>query len=106
MKPEVASVVQDHAEAFAARIAETLGTSVDIYVGYILQSCLLLLTSTQDWLHCYALDGISGHLYHPRGLHSLTDPEDHKIMSEMTYSSGLTSMPSLCTSSPIPLTPA
>ena len=106
MKPEVASVVQDHAEAFATRIAETLGTNVDIYVGSILQSCSLLLTSAQDWLHCYALDGISGHLYHPRGLHSLTDPEDHKIMSEMTYSNGLTSTSSLSASSPIPLIPA
>ncbi|KAI0775560.1 cytochrome P450 [Trametes elegans] len=71
-RPEVSSVIQDHAEAFVARCTEGLGSSVDIYV----------------WLHCYALDGITGHLFHPHGTHSLTEPGDLELMKELSYSNG------------------
>ncbi len=47
----------------------------------------------QVLLHCYALDGITGHLFYPSGLHSLTDPEDYKIMHEISYSTGLRRRP-------------
>ena len=33
MKPEVASVVQDHAEAFISRVTDNLGASIDVYVS-------------------------------------------------------------------------
>ncbi|KAI9065996.1 cytochrome P450 [Trametes sanguinea] len=73
MRPEVSSVVQEHAEAFAAKCADRVGESVDIYA----------------LLHCYALDGVTGHLFYPHGTHSLSDPEDLKIMKELSYSNGL-----------------
>ncbi|OSC98049.1 cytochrome P450 [Trametes coccinea BRFM310] len=74
MRPEVFSVVQEHAEAFAGKCAERIGESVDIYA----------------LLHCYALDGVTGHLFYPHGTHSLTDAEDLKIMKELSYANGLT----------------
>ncbi|RDX48819.1 cytochrome P450 [Lentinus brumalis] len=71
--PDVASVIQDHADALVAKVSESLGTSQDIYV----------------LLHCFALDAITGHLFHPRGLHSLNNPAELKIMQELSYSNGL-----------------
>ncbi|KAI0365355.1 cytochrome P450 [Pilatotrama ljubarskyi] len=73
MRPEVTSMIQEHVDAFVAKCAESLGRSVDIYV----------------LLHCYALDGITGHLFYPHGLHSLTDPHDLEMMKELSYSNGL-----------------
>ncbi|KAI0629803.1 cytochrome P450 [Trametes polyzona] len=73
MRPEVLSTIQDNVDAFMAKCAEHEGRSLDIYV----------------WLHCYALDGITGHLFYPHGLHSLTDPRDLEIMKELSYSSNL-----------------
>ncbi|KAI1783564.1 cytochrome P450 [Ganoderma leucocontextum] len=72
-KPEVAFVIQENVDAFVARATERLGLSVDIY----------------DLLHCFSLDGITGHLFYPNGLHSVTDPEDHKLMEELSYTNGL-----------------
>ncbi|TBU44047.1 cytochrome P450 [Dichomitus squalens] len=72
-KPEVSSVIQENVDAFMSRATERLGASVDIY----------------DLLHCFSLDGITGHLFHPSGLHSQSDPKDHKFMEELSYSSGL-----------------
>ena len=31
-QPDIASMVQDHADAFASRVADNIGTSVDVYV--------------------------------------------------------------------------
>ncbi|KAH9849430.1 cytochrome P450 [Lenzites betulinus] len=69
MRPEVVSVLQDHVDAFLTECSRSAGQSVDIYL----------------LLHCYALDGITGHLFHPNGLHSLTNPRDFKMMEELTY---------------------
>ncbi|KAI0738891.1 cytochrome P450 [Daedaleopsis nitida] len=69
MSPDVASVVQEHATAFVTRISENLGTSQDVFA----------------LLHCFALDGITNHLFYPRGLHSLSNDEDYKLMKELTY---------------------
>ncbi|KAI0671192.1 cytochrome P450 [Trametes maxima] len=71
MRPEVVSTIQSHAETFVSKCTERLGQSVDIYM----------------WLHCYALDGITGHLFYPHGLHSLTEPRDLDMMKELSYSS-------------------
>ncbi|KAL1937820.1 hypothetical protein VTO73DRAFT_12839 [Trametes versicolor] len=71
MRPEVVSAMQDNVDAFLSRCEENLGRSVDIYV----------------LLHCYALDGITGHLFYPHGLHSLSDEHDLAIMKELSYSS-------------------
>jgi hypothetical protein len=40
-------------------------------------------------LHCFALDGASQHLFAPHGTNSLSDPEDFKIMQEMSYADSL-----------------
>ncbi|KAG9517829.1 cytochrome P450, partial [Aureobasidium melanogenum] len=40
-------------------------------------------------LHCFALDGASQHLFAPYGTNSLSDPEDFKIMQEMSYADSL-----------------
>jgi len=40
-------------------------------------------------LHCFALDGASQHLFAPNGTNSLSDPEDLKIMEEMSYADSL-----------------
>ncbi|KAH9891884.1 cytochrome P450 [Cubamyces lactineus] len=73
MRPEASSVVQEHAEAFLSKCAESVGRGVDVYA----------------LLHCYALDGITGHLFHPHGTHSITDPNDLAIMKELSYSTSL-----------------
>ena len=31
-QPDIASMVQDHAKTFASKVADNLGTSVDVYV--------------------------------------------------------------------------
>ncbi|EIW52300.1 cytochrome P450 [Trametes versicolor FP-101664 SS1] len=69
MRPEVSAVVQEHVDAFVEKCAESAGRSVDVYL----------------LLHCFALDGITGHMFHPNGLHSLTNPRDFAMMEELTY---------------------
>ncbi|KAI0357655.1 cytochrome P450 [Trametes cingulata] len=69
MRPEVTSVVQEHVDAFINKCVENPGHSVDVYL----------------LLHCFALDGITGHLFHPHGLHSLSRPRDYAMMEELTY---------------------
>lgn len=91
MRPEVVSAMQDNVGAFLSRCEENLGHSVDIYVSvqkhhsrnYIARD----LQIPQILLHCYALDGITGHLFYPHGLHSLSDEHDLAIMKELSYSS-------------------
>ncbi len=66
---------------------------------YTCVHCLLVLAYslqlaiTQLLLHCFALDGITGHMFHPHGLHSLTDPRDFAMMEELTYPTLLKGMP-------------
>ncbi|KAI0823955.1 cytochrome P450 [Trametes gibbosa] len=69
-RPEVLDTIEEHVEAFMTRCSDSLGRSTDIYI----------------LLHCYALDGITGHLFYPHGLHSLTDANDFEIMKELSYS--------------------
>ncbi|KAH9897642.1 cytochrome P450 [Cubamyces lactineus] len=71
MRPEVSLVVQEHAETFVAICADRAGRSIDVYL----------------LLHCYALDGVTGHMFHPSGLRSLTDPQDFELMKELTFPS-------------------
>ncbi|KAH9850147.1 cytochrome P450 [Lenzites betulinus] len=72
-RPDVLATIEEHVEAFMSRCSEHLDSSLDIYI----------------WLHCYALDGITGHLFYPHGLHSLSDAHDLEIMKELSYSSNL-----------------
>ncbi|KAG2170506.1 hypothetical protein VTO58DRAFT_107481 [Aureobasidium pullulans] len=57
-----------------------------------LQNCLAEDGGDADvyvHLHCFALDGASQHLFAPNGTNSLSDPEDLKIMEEMSYADSL-----------------
>ncbi|KAI0363960.1 cytochrome P450 [Pilatotrama ljubarskyi] len=69
MRAEKIAFVQDNVDAFIAKCTETPGRSVDVYI----------------WLHCFALDCITAHLFHPHGLHSFTDARDYEMMEELTY---------------------
>ncbi|CZT40831.1 related to benzoate 4-monooxygenase cytochrome P450 [Rhynchosporium secalis] len=73
MRPQVMEGIQDRAEAFAKRCAESQGTSLDAYI----------------WLHCFALDCASHHLFHPYGTHSIDDNEDFEMMEEQSYHDSL-----------------
>ncbi|TBU21998.1 cytochrome P450 [Dichomitus squalens] len=73
MKPDVSSVIQQTVDAFVTRATEHVGASVDIY----------------DLLHCFGLDGVTGHLFSPSGLHSQTNDDDHELMKQLAYPSDL-----------------
>ncbi|KAL2075839.1 hypothetical protein VTL71DRAFT_782 [Oculimacula yallundae] len=73
MRPQVMAGIQERAEAFAKKCAESKGTSMDAYV----------------WLHCYALDCASHHLFHPYGTHSIDDEKDFEMMEEQSYHNSL-----------------
>ncbi|KAI0775634.1 cytochrome P450 [Trametes elegans] len=68
-RAEVYSVLEEHVETFITKCTENLISGVDVYV----------------LLHCFALDGVTGHMFYPNGLHSLTDPGDFAMMKELTY---------------------
>ncbi|KAI0333961.1 cytochrome P450 [Cubamyces sp. BRFM 1775] len=71
MRPEVSLVVQEHVEAFIGICAGEIGKSIDIYL----------------LLHCFAIDSVTGHMFYPYGLHSLTEPRDFELMKELTFPS-------------------
>ena len=47
--------------------------------------------TTQVWLHCYALDGVTNFMFSPGGLQSLDSENDFEIMEELTYHQSLQS---------------
>ena len=59
--------LQERAKTFTETCLST--GNVDVYVK----------------LHCYALDGVTHHLFHPYGTNSLTDPKDLEMMKELSY---------------------
>ncbi|TVY85498.1 Pisatin demethylase [Lachnellula suecica] len=69
MRPSVVGGIQERADAFVEKCVETGKRSLDIYV----------------YLHCYALDCASHHLFHPYGTHSIERKEDQKMMEELSY---------------------
>ncbi|KAI0642824.1 cytochrome P450 [Trametes meyenii] len=71
LRPEVISIVEDVVETFVAKCTENAGCAVDIYA----------------LLHCYSLDGVTGHMFSPNGLRSLTEPRDFAMMKQLTYPS-------------------
>ncbi|KAF8866807.1 cytochrome P450 [Acephala macrosclerotiorum] len=72
MQPEVMGGIQDRANAFVKRCEESKGTGMDAYV----------------YLHCFALDCASHHLFAPYGTKSIDGP-DLKIMEELSYHDSL-----------------
>ncbi|TFK51092.1 cytochrome P450 [Heliocybe sulcata] len=75
MQPNILAGIRERAVAFVAKVSQDYAArgSVNVYVP----------------LHCYALDCITHHLFHPYGTHSIEDPEDLKIMQELSYHDSL-----------------
>ncbi|TVY17621.1 putative sterigmatocystin biosynthesis P450 monooxygenase [Lachnellula arida] len=69
MRPSVVGGVQERAAAFVMKCAESGRESLDVYV----------------YLHCYALDCATHHLFHPYGTHSIEREEDLEMMQELSY---------------------
>ncbi|KAH0536825.1 hypothetical protein FGG08_006323 [Glutinoglossum americanum] len=70
---QVIEGIRERARAFVSKCSEPPGASIDVYV----------------YLHCYALDCITHLLFHPFGTRSIEDPEDLKMMQELSYSDSL-----------------
>lgn len=49
----------------------------------------IVLTRRKVILHCYALDCASHFLFNPGGSNTLNDPEDFKMMKELSYHDSL-----------------
>ncbi|KEQ92507.1 hypothetical protein AUEXF2481DRAFT_7592 [Aureobasidium subglaciale EXF-2481] len=73
MRPETIDALTERAKQFLENCLAENGGDADVYVH----------------LHCFALDGASQHLFAPYGTNSLKDPEDFKIMEEMSYADSL-----------------
>ncbi|KAH9922031.1 cytochrome P450 [Amylocystis lapponica] len=75
MRSDVVSGLKERAEIFVSRCTEEAAASVNVYL----------------YLHCYALDCITHHLFHPYGLKSLTESSDLATMKELSYQDSLRS---------------
>ncbi|PCH40542.1 cytochrome P450 [Wolfiporia cocos MD-104 SS10] len=73
MQAEVMDGIRERAEGFVARCTEKAGVAADIYI----------------YLHCYALDCITYHLYDPHGIRSLTEAPDLMKVKELLYHDNL-----------------
>ncbi|KAI4716704.1 putative cytochrome P450 [Aureobasidium sp. EXF-10727] len=73
LRPETVDGLTKRAKRFLENCLREEGADADVYVH----------------LHCFALDGASQHLFAPYGTNSLEDPEDFKIMQEMSYADSL-----------------
>ncbi|KAI9771949.1 MAG: hypothetical protein M1839_002582 [Geoglossum umbratile] len=73
LQPAVIGAIRERARTFVSNCTRRAGTGVDVYV----------------YLHCYALDCITHLLFHPFGTHSIEDPEDLKMVRELSYYSSL-----------------
>lgn len=70
MQPDVVTGIQERAQQFVAKCTEKTGSvSVDIYV----------------YLHCYAIDCTTYHLFDPHGLNSLTSAADLAKVMELSH---------------------
>ncbi|KAH6680345.1 cytochrome P450 [Halenospora varia] len=75
VRHEVIGGIEKLAAAFMKKCDEFKGNSMDAYV----------------YLHCYALDCASHHFFYPYGTHSISDPEDFKMMEDLSYHESLKS---------------
>ncbi|KZT11776.1 cytochrome P450 [Laetiporus sulphureus 93-53] len=69
MQPETMTGIQERAEQFVEKCTEKPGAPVDIYI----------------YLHCYALDCVTYHLFDPLGMQSLTQASDLLRVKELSY---------------------
>ncbi|KUJ21876.1 cytochrome P450 monooxygenase [Mollisia scopiformis] len=72
MHPEVLGGIQDRANAFIRICEKSKGTGMDAYI----------------YLHCFALDCASHHLFHPYGTKSI-EGADLNMMEELSYHDSL-----------------
>ncbi|KAE8451562.1 hypothetical protein EG329_003635 [Mollisiaceae sp. DMI_Dod_QoI] len=77
MHPQVLGGIQDRATAFVKRCEESGRSGMDVYI----------------YLHCFALDCASHHLFHPRGTKSI-EGKDLNMMEELSYHDSLMSLQS------------
>ncbi|KAK6387681.1 hypothetical protein LTS17_000950 [Exophiala oligosperma] len=77
MKPDILSGISEHAKDFLNQCTKACITQgyADIYV----------------YLHCFALDGVTHQLFHPRGTHANRDEKDYRLMKELSYHDSLKS---------------
>ncbi|EPQ55074.1 cytochrome P450 [Gloeophyllum trabeum ATCC 11539] len=77
MQSGVLSGIEERARMFVKKVLQECAAQkcVNVYVP----------------LHCYALDGITHHLFHPFGTHAVEDDEDLKMMQELSYHDSLKS---------------
>ncbi|KZT23520.1 cytochrome P450 [Neolentinus lepideus HHB14362 ss-1] len=75
MQPNIFSGIEERARTLVAKVSQDCAAhgSANVYVP----------------LHCYALDCITHHLFHPLGTHSIEDTEDLKMMRELSYHDSL-----------------
>jgi len=69
MQPDIAEGIRERAGEFIAKCTEKPGAGVDVYI----------------YLHCYAIDCITHHLFDPHGMHSLTKASDLETVKALTY---------------------
>ncbi|EXJ77581.1 hypothetical protein A1O3_09808 [Capronia epimyces CBS 606.96] len=78
MKPEVLNGISNHAKDFLNKCMEKCSSPdgfADVYVH----------------LHCFALDGVTHHLFHPYGTHANVNDKDLRLMQELSYHDSLAS---------------
>jgi cytochrome P450 len=73
VRPSMIEGIQKRARSVIDQCQASVGSYLDVYVT----------------LHCYALDGASHFLFNPGGTDSLNDPEDLKLMRELSYHDSL-----------------
>ncbi|OAA63392.1 benzoate 4-monooxygenase cytochrome p450 [Niveomyces insectorum RCEF 264] len=65
--------LEERARSFTAKCREAPDQVVDIYI----------------YLHCYAFDGVTHHLFHPYGSNSINEASDEAIMREVSFDNSL-----------------
>ncbi|KAL1860743.1 hypothetical protein VTK73DRAFT_7188 [Phialemonium thermophilum] len=65
--------IRERCRNFVERAAQLPNQEMDIYV----------------FLHCYAFDGVTHHLFHPYGSNSIQDVSDEAIMREVSFDNSL-----------------
>jgi hypothetical protein len=88
MRPQVLGGIQERADAFIRICTEPEGRSIDAYVRLLIQ-VKLSAHNLQVYLHCFALDCATHHLFHPYGTHSIENKEDFKLVQELSYHNSL-----------------
>lgn len=86
----VAHGIKEKAASVVKKCEASSGTYLDVYVQRpCLQSLKIIANILKVTLHCYALDCASHFLFNPVGTNTLDNPEDLKLMQELSYHDSL-----------------